>query len=247
MTTSDRLERYRRRYAARTPGWTPATARYQGWVADRLTPSARVLDLGCGRGGIVERLGTTGRWVGVDPDRASLREHRAPALPRLQGVADGLPFAGATFDIVACSWVLEHLADPRQAFAEVARVLRPGGTFLLLTPNARHPIPRLSRWLARLSALQARIVPRLYGRAAADAFPVHYRANTPTQIDRLAGETGLRLARMELVEDPAYFAWNRPTFALAQCLEALLPALWKVHIIAEYTRPLSEEVAHDHR
>ena len=105
----DRLEHFRRQYAALSPGWQHATSRYQQRVSRCVMPDMRVLDLGCGRGGIVERLHTTGYWTGCDPDRASLVEHRLPALPRVQSLSVSLPFGDATFDVVTASWVLEHL------------------------------------------------------------------------------------------------------------------------------------------
>ncbi|MBN2004268.1 MAG: methyltransferase domain-containing protein [Anaerolineae bacterium] len=230
--SGDRLENYRQRYAACKPGWEPATARYQRRVARLLTPTAHVLDLGCGRGGIAERLSGFGQWMGLDPDHVSLREHRLPDLLRAQADALRLPLGSATFDLVVSSWVMEHLSDPPRVFDEVARVLRPGGRLICLTPNARHPIPRLGQILAHW---QRTLVPKVYGRGVADAFPVYYRANTPEQLSRLGAQAGLRLVNIELVEDPSYFSWNRSTFALAARLEILLPALWKVHLIAEFT------------
>jgi SAM-dependent methyltransferase len=152
----DRLERYRRRYATLAPGWEPATARYQARVTAYLTPETRVLDLGCGRGGIVERLGATGHWCGVDPDEGSLQEHRTPALPRACAEATHLPFADGVFDLVTSSWVLEHLPDPALTLAEIARVLRPGGRFIFLTPNARHPLPWLGQRLGACSGRSCR-------------------------------------------------------------------------------------------
>jgi SAM-dependent methyltransferase len=236
MTVVDRLEYYRRRYAELSPGWEPATARYQRWVAQRRGPRSHVLDLGCGRGGIVERLGHVGHWVGVDPDRASLQAHRRPALPRGQATAERLPFRDMAFDLAVCSWVIEHAARPDDLFAEVTRILKPDGRFILLTPNVRHPIPRVSRWLARLRRFQKHAVPYFYSRDADNTFPVYYLANTLTQLDTLAGRVGLQRVRAARVSDPSYFAWNSPTFWLAVRLEALLPAAWKVHLIVEYRR-----------
>ena len=233
---SSNLEHYRRRYAALKPGWQHATARFQRWITARLTSDSRVLDLGCGRGGVVERLGTVGRWCGCDPDRCSLEEHRTVGLPRSQVLSERLPFADAAFDFVIASWVLEHLGEPGRTFGEVARVLRPGGRFFFLTPNRCHPIPRVSAWLARLRTMQAPLVTAIYRRAAADTFPVHYRANTFEALERLAVQTELRLVQLEWVDDPSYFAWTEGIFALAVCLEALLPATWRVHLVGEYVR-----------
>jgi SAM-dependent methyltransferase len=236
MESIDRLEQYRRRYAALKPGWEPATALYQRWVAGALHARDRVLDLGCGRGGIVERLGREGLWTGIDPDLLSLRRHRLPNLGRGCARSTRLPFADAAFDLVVTSWVLEHLPAPAATFAEVARVLRPGGHCFALTPNAAHPLPRLSAALAVMQRLQQQVVLHVYGREPADTFPVHYRANTVGGIEKLAVRSGLRVQRMALVGDPAYLAWNTLTFRLAVILEALVPAVWKIHLVTDFMR-----------
>ncbi|MGC9397060.1 MAG: class I SAM-dependent methyltransferase [Anaerolineae bacterium] len=230
------LEYYRRRYAALKPGWEHATARFQRRIAACLTPTSRVLDLGCGRGGVVERLGSTGHWIGCDPDWLSLKEHRATELRRDQAVSERLPFAGATFDVVIASWVLEHLPQPATTWREIARVLRPGGRFFFLTPNRRHLIPRLSALLAQIKTLQAPLVTAIYRRAAADTFPVYYRANTFEALGRLGAQAGLRLVQMEWVDDPSYFGWTEGTFAFAARLAVLLPPTWRVHLVGEYKR-----------
>ncbi len=236
MSVEDRLEHYRRRYARLRPGWESATARYQRQIAAQLTPDSRVLDLGCGRGGVVERLGVTGHWNGCDPDWRSLKEHRRAQLARAQAASERLPFADGVFDLVIASWVLEHLPCPMHTFAEIARVLRPGGRFVFLTPNLRHPIPRLSHWLARLKALQPRLVAAIYRRAEADTFPVYYRANTFETLEQFAARAGLRLAQVEWMDDPSYFSWTEATFRLAIWLEAILPSAWRVHLIGEYVK-----------
>ena len=230
MITRDRLEHFRCQYTRLRSGWTPASAVYQRQVAAALASDCRVLDLGCGRGGIVERLGGSGSWVGVDPDWASLHSHRVRELPRGCAAAERLPFPACSFDVVIASWVLEHLPEPELTFSEIFRVLRTG-VFYFLTPNVAHPLPRLSQAVARLRGLQAWVVGRVYGRAAVDAFPVFYGANGIQQIERLLVQSGLRLIGLELIEDPAYFAWNGPTFLAAIVVNELLPVLWKVHMV----------------
>jgi trans-aconitate methyltransferase len=88
--------RWREVYRQRRPDWRPATEVYAGLVRSFLKPETRLLDLGCGRGGLVEQLaeqlvrryhssvitdqysvGGMRRWVGIDPDLASLQ--KAPA------------------------------------------------------------------------------------------------------------------------------------------------------------------------
>ena len=235
MLSLKRQETYRQRYAAMCPGWQPSSHIYQYLVAAHLAPATRVLDLGCGRGGVMERLHErVGLVAGLDPDLASLRSHRAPALALACGLSEGLPYAGGTFDLVCCSWVLEHLPHPGQAFAEVARVLMPGGRFIFLTPNARHPLLVLNRALGRI---QGRLVTRFYDRAGADTFSARYRANTAAQIERLAQAAGLERVAAHSVGDPSYLAFNELLFRLACLLERVTPPPLRVHLVGEYVAP----------
>jgi SAM-dependent methyltransferase len=94
---------------------------------------ARVMDLGSGEGGSVDQFRAAApgcRWVGVDI--ADSVESRARTRQDAEFVIfDGvhLPFDEASFDLVYCKQVLEHVAHPEPLLAEVARVLRPGGAF----------------------------------------------------------------------------------------------------------------------
>ena len=232
MLSLDQQEVYRRRYAGKRPDWRPASHVYQALVAARLTPTSRVLDLGCGRGGVMERLHPRAGFVaGLDPDLRSLQEHRAPPLALACGLAETLPYADSTFDLVCCSWVLEHLADPAPVFAEIARVLGVGGHLVFLTPNRRHPLLTLNQAL-RWS--QGRLVGRFYDRAEADTFPAFYRANTTAQIEHLARDAGLGQVSLHFIGDPTYLAFNEVLFHLACLLERVTPRRMRVHLVGEY-------------
>jgi SAM-dependent methyltransferase len=224
----DKQNAYRARYAAAHPGWQPATARYEALIRAHLQPGMRVLDLGCGRGGALEQLGAAvSHPLGLDPDHRSLVEHRLPDLPRLVAPADAIPLRAASVDMVLSSWVLEHLPAPARTFREVARVLRPGGVFVFLTPGANSLAALLNRVL---HPFQARLVPMLYGRAEVDAFPVVYRANTPRQIERLAHDAGLTCASLHTIHDPTYFAFHPLIFRLNTALADLLPDRMAEHL-----------------
>ena len=147
---------------------------------------------------------------------------------------DALPFADESFDLVTCSWVMEHLADPRRAFAQIARVLAPGGHWVFLTPNARNPLTFANRLMR--GPLQARLVRRLYARAESDTFPVLYRANTPARIEQLARQVGLRPVQIQLVGDPTYLAFNDALFTLSSLLERITPQEFRVHIVGDYAK-----------
>ena len=229
MLSLEQQEALRQCYAATRPGWRSSSQVYQDLVTDRLSPSTRVLDLGCGRGGVIERLHASSGFVaGLDPDSLSLQEHRLQGLPLIAGRAEKLPFADNTFDLAVCSWVIEHLADPTTALREVARVLRQGGAFVFLTPNLLHPLIALNR-LIRGS--RARVLSRFYDRAGADTFPVLYRANTPRAIRRLAQSAGLACGPMQTIGDPTYVAFTEQLFWLGRLLELVTPAAMRLHLV----------------
>lgn len=103
--------------------------------AAALAGGGSVLDLGCGSGyGAAELAEHSGLLIGVDrvrPDLAS-RQGRAQFL---RADIAGLPLAPAAFDLIVSFQVIEHLEDPAPYLDAMARLVRPGGTVLLTTPN----------------------------------------------------------------------------------------------------------------
>lgn len=122
---------------ARSPWYGEHLARYRlaaGRVAGR-----RVLDMACGPGiGAAELVaGGATSVVGADLDADALAEARAAGHHAvLCADAGALPFPGGAFDVIACFETLEHVGPDVAAVAELARVLAPGGTLYLSTPNA---------------------------------------------------------------------------------------------------------------
>lgn len=111
------------------------------------TPTARVLEAGCGEGEIARRLHE--RWgdvVALDLPDAGLRADwgSVPGPRFLHADAEHLPFADDTFDVLVSVEVLEHLRDPEQALREYARVTR--SHLLLSVP--REPMFRAGNLLA---------------------------------------------------------------------------------------------------
>ena len=102
-----------------------------------LAPAAHVLDVGCGPGTITVGLADhvpAGRVTGIDAAAEALADARAEAARGGQrnvsfevGDVRHLDFDDAAFDVVHAHQVLQHLADPVAALAEMRRVCRPGG------------------------------------------------------------------------------------------------------------------------
>ena len=218
------------------PDWQPATEHYATLVSQHLQPESRILDLGCGRGGLLEQLAhPLENCVGLDPDLGSLSQHRLannqPPLSRVAGISRRLPFSDEVFDLIFTSWVLEHLVRPADDWRQIGRVLRPGGVFIFITPNRRHPLATLNRSLGRVKRLQGQLVHRFYGRPADDSFPTYYRANTAADLAHLAKSAGLRLTHLQTIPDPTYMAINRPLFRISCWLESRLPAERHIHLV----------------
>lgn len=98
----------------------------------------RVLDAGCGRSLFTEiRPHWPFRIVASDVDHELMRSRQAEfeEVRFLVGDAQPLPFRDGAFDAVFAGELIEHLPDPRPGVAEFRRVLRPGGTLILTTPN----------------------------------------------------------------------------------------------------------------
>jgi SAM-dependent methyltransferase len=90
---------------------------------------AVIVDVGCGDGAALA--------VAIDWSGDALQQARALGLTVLRAdvTAPGLPVADGVADVVIMSELIEHLVDPDGAVAEARRVLRPGGSLLLSTPN----------------------------------------------------------------------------------------------------------------
>jgi len=107
------------------------------------TSSARVLELGCGRGDTLAYLKREGRceWAGgieLFPAAAAVARGRVDWL--LEGDAERLDIglAPASLDLVLCLDVLEHLVDPWTMMRRLAALLRPGGAVVASIPNVRN-------------------------------------------------------------------------------------------------------------
>ncbi|HVS85081.1 MAG TPA: class I SAM-dependent methyltransferase [Gaiellaceae bacterium] len=107
---------------------------------------ARVLDVGCGRGNIAERVAaeTAADVVGVDQSERMVELTRARGIEAVVGDVRRLPFEDGSFDCALAAWMLFHVDDVDAALAEIARVLTPGGRLVAAT-NSQSNMRELRR------------------------------------------------------------------------------------------------------
>ena len=191
--------------------------RLQDAIDQYAQPSDVVLDAGCGSGRVFQHrlAGRVRRVVGVDvTDEPRANENIDDAL---KGNLAALPLRSEQFDLIVVSHVAEHLTRPEAVLRELARVLRPGGRLLLLTPNRWHYVPLV----ARLAPHRLHVaLNRWRGVDARDIFPTAYRANTAGRLRSLATDAGLAVERLDRFEtEPEYLAFHVLPYALGVAYE----------------------------
>jgi demethylmenaquinone methyltransferase / 2-methoxy-6-polyprenyl-1,4-benzoquinol methylase len=138
-------------------------------TALRLGPGSKILDLGCGTGDLCLDLTAAGYGaVGVDMSMGML-VHARTAAPLIQADAFRLPLAGASFDGAVSGFTLRNFVALPPVFAELARVIRPGGRVALLDVSSpANPVLRAGH-----SVYFGHVVPRI-GAALSDGAAYRY-------------------------------------------------------------------------
>jgi SAM-dependent methyltransferase len=171
-----------------------------------------VLDAGCGRSSALQAFKPQiARFVGID-----IHEPTPGSMPYLDEFAvvdvcaDKGAFAPATFDIALSSFTVEHFARPADAFANVARWLRPGGTLVITTVNRRHPF--VAAYLGVPSGLRHRLQ-GVVKATSADAHPIVGVCNDPRALRSAMEAAGFTDVTVKPIGHLAR-AWGRtwPTF-----------------------------------
>ena len=227
MFAGDKAMSYKERYYPETRfgGFSDidGTVAFYARVNALARPDSVVLDFGCGRGvgaddaipfrrQLRQLRGKVGRVVGVDVDESCAAN---PLIDEFCLITEGgsLPLRNKSVDICLCDAVLEHLRDPATFFAEIQRVLRPGGYLCIRTSNSWSYI-----------AVAGRLVPNRYhgqllarvqnGRRNTDVFPTFYKCNTIPKIRQMLRRYGFCGCVYGYSAEPSYAAFSGLIYAL---------------------------------
>lgn len=189
-------------------------------ISQYIVEEADVLDAGCGGGFFFQYpwKNQVRSLVGCDVSEALGANSNISY--GVKANLETLPFADNSFDLIFSRYVFEHISEPEVVFSEFARLLKPGGKIIILTPSKYHYVTLVSRfsphWVHEL-------VSSIRGNAHEDAFPTRYLANSRSQLSHHANLAGLTLQEFITTEVcPNYLLWSLPTFLLGVAYERIV-------------------------
>jgi SAM-dependent methyltransferase len=193
---------------------------FEAKIRNLLKPEHTLLDAGCGWTApiLCKFRGQAQRLVGVDLVEFTIQPE---GVELIKGDLSSTGLPDASVDVIMARSVMEHVADPSAVYREMFRVLKPGGHFVFVTAN-----------LWDYSALIAKFVPNRFhpwivakteGRQEHDVFPVQYKTNTRSAVNKYAAEAGFQVASFDyLGQYPAYLLFNGFFFLLGTMYEKLI-------------------------
>jgi SAM-dependent methyltransferase len=220
---SDWRDEYVRKYYLDVAGTPDPADLWIKLVQDHVPAGARVLEIG---GGPVDwttsvMRGSATEIVGLDIDKVISENRFLDQAVVYNGLKFPLP--DGRFNAVVSRWVNEHIENPEVHFAEIHRILAPGGVYVFRTVNVFHYktigaflLPDrvhgpLVKWLRNMSTDEH------------EPYPTYFRANTRGRITKLCSKTGLVPVSLELSEFyPSYGMGSKLLFRVLMQYERLV-------------------------
>jgi 2-polyprenyl-3-methyl-5-hydroxy-6-metoxy-1,4-benzoquinol methylase len=195
-------------------------------MLELVPPGGRALDAGCSSGYLAERLAQRGcTVVGLELDAEAGRAAERWCEQVLVGDVERmeLPLEPASFDLVLCGDIVEHLRDPQATLAKLRPLLKPGGRLVLSTPN-------VANWAIRLSLLFGRF--RYTERGILDRTHAHFF--TRSTLREAIEASGYRIEVFDHVV-PVPLMRSTAVERLAHAIGRLRPSLFAYQFVVAAT------------
>lgn len=192
------------KYYYSRPDFQGGTRPFFGLCKQQIQRGAEILEVGAGPSNeCSQMLGEIGRVTGLDIDPDVMNNQWLSKACIFEGKK--MPFEDNSFDACVSNFVLEHVSHPEEHFAEIARVLRPGGVYCLRTPNLFHYVSAGAHMMPHSMHLLIANRLRGLGDDAHDPYPTWFRANTRNRLRKLCLTSGLGEPDITMVEpEPSY-------------------------------------------
>lgn len=197
-----------------------------------------LLDAGCGKKSMVRKHSPCFRYsVGMDilPE-AMMRNTGFSAF--VSGDASNLPFKDEAFDVVVSQWMIEHIGKIDEVVHEFGRVLKKGGSLVVVSNSKYHPMMFLSSILPTglRDWMKSKIFPAYIEE---DTFPTYYQFNALGDIDRLMKQAGFEKKYASYLGAP-FFLFNRFLFKISELYERVTDIRFlrfmKMHVLVHYVK-----------
>lgn len=167
---------------------------YDDLLKSSLTDNTTWLDLGCGPNSDIHQFEKQCyNAVGVD----IYRDNNLSPSPFICADINFLPFADESFDFISLRFVVEHLDNPSICFNEIQRVLKPGGSILIMTTNLCSPIIFLPKILPQ--KLKLYLQKKIFKVTDSDIFPTFHKLNSKRKFQNIS--ENLEIEKFEYIQD----------------------------------------------
>ena len=223
------------------------TVAFYSRIQALLDAGMTVLDVGCGRGaGLMEDpvayrrklrdlRGGDRKVIGLDVDPDAAQNPGLDEFHRIDGVS-AWPIADASIDLIVSDFMLEHIDNPEAFFADVARVLKPGGIFCARTPNRIGYVGLVASLIPNRRHTQVLKVAQ-EDRKEIDVFPTYYRANTVWAVRRMLRQAGLEGITYGYEAEPSYLQFSALAYALGKYLHLFTPSALRTCLFVFARKP----------
>jgi 2-polyprenyl-3-methyl-5-hydroxy-6-metoxy-1,4-benzoquinol methylase len=216
------------------------TVTFYSRVRSLVSPSAVVLDVGCGRGGFLDDpvpfrrslrffKGSCKAVIGIDVDEGGAQNPSLDEFRVIRGTS--WPIDDASVDVCISDWVIEHVPDPSVFLLECRRVLKDGGYLCMRTMNLVSYVGLASRILP--NRLHKRVLGRVQpARGSEDVFPTFYRGNTQRTLNRAMERAGFSSYVYGHHPEPTYLAFSPLIYRLGVWQQRITPRRFGVTLLA---------------